>query len=126
MKTLEIVTAACVLTACQACEPSQKAHRISAERAKKTLEENPHAVLLDVRTEAEFKAKRIPGAISLPDDELDESAQGLLPDKEALILIYCRSGMRSAKAARELTAMGYTNVYEFGGIRNWPYATEGD
>jgi rhodanese-related sulfurtransferase len=82
--------------------------------------------LLDVRTEAEFKEKRIPGALLLPVEEVKKRAATVVAQKEALILVYCRSGGRSAKAARELAAMGYTNLYDLGGLNSWPYATEKD
>lgn len=82
-------------------------------------------ILLDVRTEGEFKARRIRGAVLLPYDEIGRRATAELPDKNALILLYCRSGNRSRAAAQELVGMGYTNVYDFGGIMSWPYDTAG-
>ena len=83
---------------------------------------NPY-VLLDVRTESEFREIRISGAILIPDNEIRSRAKTELPDKEILILVYCRSGRRSANAARELVSLGYTNVCDFGGIIDWPYQT---
>ena len=80
-------------------------------------------ILLDVRTEEEFRENRIGGAILIPDYEISARAGLELPDKDAVILIYCRSGRRSENAARELADMGYTNVYDFGGIIDWPYET---
>jgi rhodanese-related sulfurtransferase len=97
--------------------------KISAEQAHEMLADNPDAVLLDVRTSSEFTEKRIPGSILLPDYEIREKAATVLPDKDTLILIYCHSGRRSADAAYELIDMGYTNVYDFGGIIDWPYDT---
>ena len=98
--------------------------RISASEAKAILDANASAILLDVRTESEFRSQRIPGAILLPYDEIAAKAPAMLPDKNALILIYCRSGNRSRTAARALVSMGYTNTRDFGGIIDWPYATE--
>lgn len=95
--------------------------RISPEDAKKMLDENSDAVLLDVRTESEYNEQRIDGALLLPNNEIEDRAAELLPDKDALILVYCRSGRRSKQAALELLSMGYTNVYDFGGIMSWPY-----
>ena len=80
-------------------------------------------ILLDVRTEAEFKAKRIEGAVLIPDYEMKQRAAAELPGKNARILIYCRSGRRSAQAAKDLIKIGYTNVFDFGGINDWPYET---
>ena len=98
--------------------------KISPEEAKKMLSENPSAILVDVRTEAEFKEVHIPGATLLPLNEIEDNAAKILPDKNAVILVYCRSGSRSRVAANTLISMGYTNVYDIGGINGWPYETE--
>jgi len=97
--------------------------KITAEQAKAIMDEGKPFVLLDVRTDEEFKEKRIDGAILIPDYEIKNRATAELPDKNALILVYCRSGRRSANAANELIKLGYTNVYDFGGIIDWPYDT---
>jgi len=97
--------------------------RITAEDARRMMEEAEDFILLDVRTEEEYKQQRIDGAVLIPDYEIADRAEAELPDKSALILIYCRSGRRSADSARELIGMGYTNVYDFGGIIDWPYET---
>ena len=97
--------------------------KITAEQAKAKMDEGKPFILLDVRTDEEFKEKRIDGAILIPDYEIKSRASTELPDKNALILIYCRSGRRSALAANELIEQGYTNVYDFGGIIDWPYDT---
>lgn len=94
---------------------------ISAAEAKRFMDENDDAVILDVREENEYAEGHIPGAILLPYGEIGERAENVLPDKEALILVYCRSGRRSKIAAKTLVDMGYTNVKEFGGIIDWPY-----
>ena len=80
-------------------------------------------ILLDVRSESEFNEQRIDGAIVLPVDEISNRAAAVLPDKDTAILVYCRSGSRSATASNELVGMGYTNVYDIGGIIDWPYGT---
>jgi rhodanese-related sulfurtransferase len=100
--------------------------KISAKEAKKILDENSDALLLDVRTEAEHKEIRIPGSTLLPLNEIEDKAAEVLPEKEALILVYCRRGVRSNTAANKLISMGYTNVYDIGGIADWPYDTEKD
>ena len=97
--------------------------KISPAEARQIMQEKDDYILLDVRTDDEFKEKRIDGAILIPDYEIGDRAEIELPDKDALILVYCRSGRRSANAADELIEMGYTNVYDFGGIIDWPYDT---
>lgn len=77
------------------------------------------AIILDVRTQPEFDEEHIPNAVLLPGNEIAQRAEQVLPDKEQTILVYCRSGRRSALAAKELVDLGYTNVYDFGGILDW-------
>jgi len=98
-------------------------HKISAEQAMAMMEQDKHYILLDTRTDEEFREQRIDGAILIPEYEIAARAETELPEKQALILIYCLSGRRSAIAAHGLVAMGYTNVYDFGGIIDWPYDT---
>lgn len=95
--------------------------KIDAKAAKEIIAENPNAIILDVRTQEEYNEKHIKDAILIPDYEISSKANELLPDKDALILVYCRSGNRSKGAAEALVKLGYTNVYEFGGINSWPY-----
>ncbi|MCL2248481.1 MAG: rhodanese-like domain-containing protein [Oscillospiraceae bacterium] len=76
-------------------------------------------IIVDVRNQDEFVGGHIPGAILLPAPEIRENAERMLPDKNQVILVYCRSGARSAAAARELVSLGYTEVYDFGGILDW-------
>ena len=97
---------------------------LSPEKAKEMMDKGGEYTLLDVRTQEEFDAGHIPGAKLIPDFELGTRAETELPDKDALILLYCRSGRRSANSAKALVGMGYTNVYDFGGIINWPYETQ--
>lgn len=104
-----------------ACTPKAEYHKISAEAAKTRLDSGDAVVLLDVRTQEEYDAGHIEGAILLPNETIADTPPDALPDKDAEILIYCRSGNRSAQAAKKLVAMGYTNVYDFGGIIDWPY-----
>ncbi len=78
------------------------------------------AIILDVRTQAEYDQGHIPNAVLLPDTEIRSKAETLLPDKQKTMLVYCRSGRRSAVAAKELVQMGYSKVYDFGGILDWP------
>jgi len=98
-------------------------HKISAEKAKTMMDKNKHYIILDVRTEAEYKAQRLSGAILIPYDEIKNRAAAELPDKNDIIFTYCRTGVRSSSAAHTLADMGYTNVYDIGGIVSWPYDT---
>ena len=98
--------------------------KIPQAEAKKIMDSGEKYILLDVRSEEEFKEKHIPKAIVIPHDEIKERAEQELSDKNALILVYCRSGSRSKKAIDVLLQMGYTNVKDFGGINDWPYETE--
>ena len=97
--------------------------KINAREAKEMMEGGKDFILLDVRTSGEYKEKHIKGAILIPNDEIRKRASGELPDKGALILVYCRSGGRSAQASRELVKMQYTNIYDMGGINDWPFDT---
>ena len=114
-----------LLCACTDTEENKEAvyMNITAEEAKKIMDTESEYVILDVRTEEEFAQGHIPGAILIPDYEIREEAESSLPDKDALILVYCRSGRRSKNAAETLAELGYTNIREFGGILDWPYET---
>lgn len=92
---------------------------MSYEELKNKLDSKAHFVLVDVRTKEEFDAGHIPTAILLPYDEIDAKAMTVLPDKEKEIVVYCRSGRRSAIAKKALLALRYTNVADFGGINRW-------
>ena len=80
-------------------------------------------IVLDVRALSEYEDGHIENAILLPHDEIGEKAESVFTDKTQTILVYCKSGMRAAKAADLLSGMGYANVFSFGGILNWPYQT---
>lgn len=92
---------------------------VSMEEIKTIMKENTDYIILDVRTIEEYKEGHIPNAICIPNETIDESIIEQLPNKEQLILIYCRSGNRSKQAAQKLYNMGYTNLVEFGGIIDW-------
>jgi len=94
---------------------------ISGKEAKKMMDENKDIIILDVRTREEYQEGHIEGAILIPDDEITEKAESMLTDKSETILVYCRSGRRSANASRELSDLGYINIYDFGGINDWEY-----
>ena len=98
---------------------------LTPEQAKARMEENPDLILLDVRTQEEFEQGHIPGAVCLP-NEMIAAEMPFLFGKDVEILLYCRSGRRSADAAKKLRDMGFTNVFDFGGIIDWPYETTTD
>lgn len=98
--------------------------QITAEEAKAIIDSEEDYVILDVRTQEEFDEGHIPGAVLIPDYDIAERAETELTDKEQTILVYCRSGNRSKDASAILADLGYTNVKEFGGIRDWPYEIE--
>ena len=98
--------------------------QLTPSQARAKMLANPDAIILDVRTQGEFDSGHIPGAVLLPYDVVTIYAAEVLPDKNAVILVYCRAGRRSEIAARALAAMGYANVYDFGGIDSWPYERE--
>ena len=98
--------------------------QITAEEAKKIMDSGEDHIVLDTREQDEFDEGHIPGAILIPYTEIDNKAEEMLPDKDKLILVYCRSGRRSKIAAESLAKLGYTNVKEFGGIIDWPYEVE--
>lgn len=96
--------------------------KISPQLAKEMIDSEEPLVIVDVRTEAEYAQGHIADALLLPNEEIDKTTPPQeLPDLEAVILVYCQSGNRSAQAARKLVSLGYVNVYDFGGIIDWPY-----
>ena len=111
------------LTACQSGDNNATYEQITAEQAKTIMDTEKGYVIIDARTEDEFAEGHIENAILIPEYEIKDRAEKELPDKEQLILVYCRSGRRSKIASEELVKLGYTNVKEFGGIIDWPYKT---
>ena len=101
-------------------QESVKVSKITSEEAKEEMN-NSNVIILDVRTEDEYNSGHIENSVLIPVDDLENKAEELLVNKEQKILVYCRSGNRSKKAADLLVEMGYTNVYDFGGIKDWPY-----
>ena len=95
--------------------------QITPQEAKRIMDSSEEHIILDTREQDEFDEGHIPGAILIPYTEIENKAEEMLPDKDKLILVYCRSGRRSKIAAETLAKLGYTNVKEFGGIIDWPY-----
>ena len=126
-KLVFLLLAVMMLTACgQDKENDQGAVyvNITAEEAKQIMDTEEDYIILDVRTQEEYDQGHIPGAILIPDTEVETKAEEVLVDKDQLLLVYCRSGRRSKLASEILVELGYTNIKEFGGIIDWPYETE--
>ena len=126
-KLFFLLLAVMLLTACgQDINNDQGAVyvNITAEEAKRIMDNEEGYIILDVRTQEEYDQGHIPGAIVISHEEIAEKAEEVLTDKNQLILVYCRSGRRSKIAAEALAELGYTNIKEFGGIIDWPYEVE--
>jgi rhodanese-related sulfurtransferase len=105
-------------------EPKKTVYiKIKQDEAKRMMDEE-EVIILDVRTETEFSKGHIKNAVSLPVDNVNRDANSILPNKDAKILVYCRSGNRSKVGSMELIKLGYSNVYDFGGISKWKYKLE--
>ena len=97
---------------------------ISQEKAKQMMDSG-NVIVLDVREQDEYNTGHISGAVLFPLGTINaQTAERVIPSKNADVLVYCRSGNRSKKASTALAKLGYTNVYEFGGITTWPYGVE--
>ena len=120
-KMIPFIVLLCFLpgTSCSASQKATSFTRISMEEAKSMMELDDGHVIVDVRTAEEYTSGHIPGAICIPNETIYKDRPSALPDLDQVILVYCRSGNRSKRSARMLYEMGYTNVYEFGGIIDW-------
>ena len=114
-----LLLAGCAVPAEQNTSYSQ----INMDEAITMMEEESGYIILDVRTPEEFADKHIPGAINIPNETIGTEEIPELPDKDRLIMVYCRSGNRSKQASEKLATLGYTNIVEFGGINDWPGKT---
>ena len=111
---IQIVAAVLLLSSC-----GSSYTRISQDEAMQMMQEQTDYLIVDVRRPDEFAEGHIAGAINVPSDDITDGMPELLPDKDQTLLIYCRSGNRSKEASKKLADIGYTNVYEFGGINTW-------
>lgn len=115
-----LLVLALVLTGVTNFAPKATGYRqVTTEEAVNIMQTEENYVILDVRTAQEFASGHIPGAVLLPNETIGTEDIPLLPDKDQLILVYCRSGNRSKQAAEKLAQLGYTNIVEFGGINSW-------
>ena len=119
-KFMPFLLALLLLTGCAApVEQGAGYRQISMDEAVAMMDEESNYIILDVRTPEEFSERHIPGAINIPNETIGASEISALPDKDQLILVYCRSGRRSKEAAQKLVSLGYTSIVEFGGILDW-------
>jgi len=121
---IPILIAAVFLAGCAAHPGNETYRQISMDEAISMMQTESDYIILDVRTLDEYNTGHIPGAICIPNETIGTDPIPELPDKEQLILVYCRSGNRSKQASAKLAAQGYTNIVEFGGIIDWPNETE--
>ena len=124
MKTKIALLLVCLLLL-SACQPAAAGaageyHKITPEEAKNMMDTQT-VTIVDVRTEAEYQEGHVPQAILVPNESIEGKKPDALPDTDAVLLVYCRSGRRSKEASDKLLALGYENVYDFGGIIDWPY-----
>lgn len=124
------VIAAAILAGCaqirQAAQESGEQemdyHKINAEEAKRMIDEGD-VTIVDVRTPGEYAERHLENALNVPNEEIADTPPEKLADKDARLIVYCRTGVRSKQASDKLVAMGYTNVFDMGGINDWPYET---
>ena len=109
-----------LLAGCTASNEQENSYRqISMDEAVTMMEEESGYIILDVRTPEEYRERHIPNAINIPNETIGSEDIQELPDRDQLILVYCRSGNRSKQASGKLAELGYTNIVEIGGINDW-------
>ena len=120
-KLIPILLSALMFTGCAATNNSQTNtyRQIAMDEAVDMMAQETGYIILDVRSPDEFAAGHIPGAINVANESIGTGEIPELPDKDQLIMVYCRSGRRSKEAAEKLVKLGYTNIVEFGGILDW-------
>ena len=122
---LPILLALPFLAGCTNRQTSQVTYQQITQDAAKEMMDTQEVIVLDVRESYEYEKSHIPGAVLLPVGTISkDTAAIVIDDLDATLLVYCRSGNRSQTASQALTDLGYTNVYEFGGINDWPYEIE--
>ena len=125
MKRLFLILAILLLfTGCGGADVENTYQQISQEEAKKMMDEQD-VIILDVREQDEYESGHISGAVLLPVGRISEdTASAVIPENDSVVLVYCRSGNRSKTASAALVELGYSNIYEFGGINTWQYGVE--
>ncbi|HIX90173.1 MAG TPA: rhodanese-like domain-containing protein [Candidatus Agathobaculum pullicola] len=123
-RTIPLLISLLLLTGCGGRDSDDSYQQITQEKAREMID-TQEVIVLDVREQDEYDGGHIPGAVLLPVGTIDEeTAAAVIPEKDSTVLVYCRSGRRSKTASSTLAELGYTNIYEFGGINTWPYNTE--
>ena len=123
-RMIPVLLSLLLLAGCGGGEETVSYRQISQEEAKEMMD-TQEVIILDVREQDEYDSGHIPDAVLLPVGTIDEdAAAAVIPEKDSTVLVYCRSGNRSKTASVTLAELGYTNIYEFGGIKTWPYETE--
>ena len=122
-KLLPFFAALLLIAGCTDPAQENSYRQVTAEEAIALMEKESGYIILDVRTAQEYSEKHIPKAVNIPNESIGTEDLPALPDKNQLILVYCRSGNRSKQASEKLAALGYTNIVEFGGINSWPGET---
>lgn len=118
MKKMLVMILSVVLVLSIMAQDKDNFKKISAKEAQE-MQDSGDVTILDVRTKVEYNAGHIPGSVLLPLSDVKSEAQNILPNKDAVILVHCRTGGRSTSAAKKLAKLGYTNIYDFGGINKW-------
>lgn len=114
-----------LLSGCSGKESASHSYEQISQQEAKTMMDTQDVIILDVREQEEYDSGHIPGAVLLPVGTISEkTAAAVIPEKDSVVLVYCRSGNRSKTASAALAELGYTGIYEFGGINTWPYETE--
>ena len=123
-RMIPLLLALLLLAGCSGNSADGAYQQITQEEAKEMMD-TQEVIILDVREQDEYDRCHIPGAVLLPVGTIDENtAADVIPEKDSTVLVYCRSGNRSKTAFSTLADLGYTNIYELGGINTWPYDTE--
>ena len=117
------VVSAIFLLGCASSDSGTEYRQVNMNEAVEMMENEKDYIILDVRTEQEFEEQHIPDAINVPNEMIGKDEIPELPDKEQLIMVYCRSGNRSKQASEKLVKLGYSNIVEFGGMKDWPGET---
>ncbi len=124
MRIIVFLLVAVLLVGCTPKAEQAAYQQINMDTAITMMAEEENYIILDVRTPEEYSSGHIPGAINIPNETIGSEEITELPNKDQLIMVYCRSGNRSKQASEKLAALGYTNIVEFGGINDWPGETE--
>ena len=123
-RMIPLLLALLLLAGCSGNSADGAYQQITQEEAKEMMD-TQEVIILDVREQDEYDSGHIPDAVLLPVGNIaEDTAAEVIPEKDSAVLVYCRSGNRSKTASSALAELGYTNIYEFGGINTWPYETE--